>query len=152
MGHSRQMHLLIDYRYHGGYCGMQVLMSRPTIYDVAALASVGVKTVSRYLNGVAVRPATAKAIRKAVEQLGYRRNDSAAQLRLGTTASIGLVVDDVSEPFQSVLARAVEEVTAHEGSVLMTASSEKDPDRERLVIETFLSRRVDGLIDRKSVV
>jgi LacI family transcriptional regulator len=56
------------------------------------------------------------------------------------------VIEDVAEPFQSVLTRAVEEVTYGRGSLLFTASSTGSAVRERSVVLAFCARRVDGLI------
>jgi LacI family transcriptional regulator len=115
--------------------------------DVAAAAGVGLKTVSRVVNGESgVNQATAERVRQAIEALGFRRNDSARVLRQGHTASIGLVLEDVSDPFYSVLTRAVEEVVRAHGSLLFTGSSDEDPQRERELTLAFCARRVDGLI------
>jgi LacI family transcriptional regulator len=120
---------------------------RPTMKDVAARAGVGLKTVSRVVNGESgVTPDTAARVRTAVEALGFRRNDSARVLRKGQTASIGLVLEDVGNPFYSTLARAVEDVTHGNGSLLFMGSSDEDPERERKLTLTFCARRVDGLI------
>lgn len=120
---------------------------RATIKDVARLAGVGVGTVSRVVNGMPeVSAASVEAVNKAIETLGYRRNDSARTLRTGATESIGLLVEDVADPFFSLLNRAVEDEVVRRGSVLLTASSSKNPDRARQLILTFCSRRVDGLI------
>jgi LacI family transcriptional regulator len=120
--------------------------ARPTMRDVAARAGVGIKSVSRVVNGEYVRPETERVIVEAIAELGFSRNDSAAMLRQGSTASVGLVLEDIAEPFQSTLTRAVEAVTLANGSILMTASSGEDPDRELQVVRAFCARRVDGLI------
>src|SRR3984885_2912149 len=120
--------------------------ARPTMRDVAARAGVGIKSVSRGVNGEYVRPETERVIVAAIAELAFSRNDSAAMLRRGSTASVGLVLEDIAEPFQSVLTRAVESVTIANGSILMTASSGGDPAREKRVVCAFCARRVDGLI------
>jgi LacI family transcriptional regulator len=120
--------------------------ARPTMRDVAALAGVGIKSVSRVVNGEYVRPETERVIVQAIAELGFSRNDSAAMLRQGLSASVGLVLEDIAEPFQSTLTRAVEAVTLANGSILMTASSGEDPAREHTVVRAFSARRVDGLI------
>ncbi len=122
---------------------------RPTIRDVADGAGVSVKTVSRVLNGErSVAPTTALRVRAAVEALGYQRNEPAASLRRRgqSTSIIGLVIEDVSNPFYSVLARAVEQVARENDYLLMVASSDEDPGKEVEVIRAFCARRVDGLI------
>jgi LacI family transcriptional regulator len=121
---------------------------RPTIKDVAAVAGVGFKTVARVVNGEpGVKETTAERVRQAIDQLGFRRNDGARLLREGRrTSSIGLILEDVSDPFYSQLSRAVEEVARAHGSLVFTGSSAEDPTRERELALALCARRVDGLI------
>ena len=115
--------------------------------DVAAHAGVALKTVSRVVNAEpGVTPATADRVRAAIAELGFRRNDSARILRKGQTASIGLVLEDIGDPFYSALSRAVEDVARSHGHVLFTGSSDEDPAREQEIALAFCARRVDGLI------
>ena len=117
------------------------------MHDVAAAAGVALKTVSRVVNDEpGVNPVTAERVREAIRRLGYRRNESARFLREGRTASIGLVIEDVSDPFYSGVSRAVETVARRHGHLLFTGSSEEDPDLEREIVMAFCARRVDGLI------
>ena len=98
--------------------------NRPTMKDVAARAGVGLKTVSRVVNGEpGVTPETEHRVREAIEALGFRRNDSARVLRKGRTASIGLVLEDLADPFYGPLSRAVEEVARAHGAQLINGSS-----------------------------
>ena len=115
--------------------------------DVARAAGVGLKTVSRVVNGEpGVNAATAERVRSAIDRLGFRRNDSARILRRGNTASIGLVLEDVADPFYSGLTRAVEEVARRHDSLVFAGSSDEDPERERELTLAFCARRVEGLI------
>lgn len=121
--------------------------SRPTMKDVAARAGVGLKTVSRVVNGESgVTEDTERRVREAITALGFRRNDSARVLRKGRTASIGLVLEDLADPFYAPLNRAVEEVARAHGALLINGSSAEDPDRERELALAFCARRVDGLV------
>ncbi len=121
--------------------------TRPTMKDVAARARVGLKTVSRVVNDEpGVTPATADRVRSAITELGFRRNDSARMLRKGRTASVGLLLEDIGDPFYSVLSRAVEAVARFHGSLLFTGSSAEHPQRERELAMAFCARRVDGLV------
>jgi len=120
---------------------------RPTMKDVAGRAGVALKTVSRVVNGEpGVRPQVAERVRSAIAELGYRRNDGARLLRKGQTASVGLVLEDIGDPFYSTLSRAVEDVAHQHDSLLLTGSSDEDPERERELALAFCARRVDGLI------
>ncbi|MEU6309555.1 LacI family DNA-binding transcriptional regulator [Streptomyces sp. NPDC047014] len=115
--------------------------------DVAARAGVGLKTVSRVVNGEpGVTPETEKRVQQAIEALGFRRNDSARVLRKGRTATVGLVLEDLADPFYGPLNRAVEEVARAHGALLVNGSSAEDPDRERELALALCARRVDGLI------
>lgn len=121
--------------------------TRPTMKDVAARAGVGLKTVSRVVNGEAgVTPDTERRVQDAITALGFRRNDSARILRKGRTASIGLVLEDLADPFYAPLNRAVEEVARAHGALLINGSSAEDAERERELALAFCARRVDGLI------
>src|ERR1044072_5636533 len=84
--------------------------TRPTMRDVAVLAGVSLKTVSRVINdepGVAA--ATADRVVAAISELGFQRNDLARSLRQGRSSStLGLLIEDVSNPFYSAIAQAVE--------------------------------------------
>jgi LacI family transcriptional regulator len=117
--------------------------------DVAALAGVGLKTVSRVVNSEpGVSPALESRVRRAIEQLSYRRDANAATLRrLGRkTQTIGLVLEDVSNPFSSALHRAVEDAARERGVLVFAGSCEEDPERERELIGSFRERRVDGIV------
>ncbi|MFK4688383.1 LacI family transcriptional regulator [Streptomyces pristinaespiralis] len=121
--------------------------NRPTMKDVAARAGVGLKTVSRVVNGEpGVTPDTERRVQEAIESLGFRRNDSARVLRKGRTASIGLVLEDLADPFYGPLSRAVEEVARAHGALLINGSSAEDPEREQELALALCARRVDGLI------
>jgi LacI family transcriptional regulator len=115
--------------------------------DVAARAGVGLKTVSRVVNAEpGVTPDTERRVQEAIDALGFRRNDSARVLRKGRTASIGLVLEDLADPFYGPLNRAVEEVARSHGALLINGSSAEDPDREQELVLALCARRVDGLI------
>ncbi|MFJ9819672.1 LacI family DNA-binding transcriptional regulator [Streptomyces sp. NPDC101151] len=121
--------------------------NRPTMKDVAARAGVGLKTVSRVVNGEpGVTPDTERRVQEAIDALGFRRNDSARVLRKGRTASIGLVLEDLADPFYGPLSRAVEEVARAHGALLINGSSAEDPEREQELALALCARRVDGLV------
>jgi LacI family transcriptional regulator len=121
--------------------------SRPTMKDVAVAARVSLKTVSRVVNGEpGVAPSTEQRVRDAIATLSFRRNDSARLLRTGQTATVGLVLEDIGDPFYSALSRGVESVARSHGSLLISGSSDADPATEHMLALTLCARRVDGLI------
>lgn len=121
--------------------------ARPTMRDVAALAGVAVKTVSRVINQVpTVDPALARRVQAAADKLGYRPNRAASNLRSGRTDTIGLLLEDVSNPFSAAVHRAIEDYIRDRGILLLTASLDEDPAREKQLVSRLIDRRVDGLI------
>jgi LacI family transcriptional regulator len=117
--------------------------------DVAALAGVSLKTVSRVINGeMGVRPELEARVRAAALQLGYQPDDRARHLRLGnkSSRSIGFIQVDVANPFFSRILRGVEDVARAHGYLVLSGSSDGEADREEALITTFVARRVDGLI------
>lgn len=115
--------------------------------DVAAEAHVSVKTVSRVVNGEpGVRADTAARVRAVIERTGFMRHDGARVLRQGRTQMIGLVVEDLANPFYSQIGAAVEREARIHRHQLITASAEGSPTRQRVLLEGLVSRRVDGLV------
>lgn len=116
--------------------------------DVAAMSGVSLKTVSRVVNGEqTVSEELAARVRWAAEQLHYRHNLTASSLRSGgRTRTMGLLIEDVGNPFSATLHRAIEDVASRRGVAVFAASVNEDPDNERRLALALVSRRVDGLI------
>lgn len=117
--------------------------------DVAALAGVGLATVSRVVNGKAgVSAETTARVQAAIQRLDYRRDVHASSLRSSDrrTATIGLVLEDVANPFMSALHRAVEDSVRERGMLVFAGSCDEDGDRERELIGALRTHRVDGII------
>jgi LacI family transcriptional regulator len=122
---------------------------RPTMNDVARSAGVSLKTVSRVVNGEpTVDHALVARVRAAVDSLHYRPHLGASMLRRKDrrTGTIGLLLEDVGNPFSAVLHRAVEDAARLRGVHVLTGSLDEDPDRERDLIRAFARRHADGLI------
>ena len=123
--------------------------ARPTMNDVARSAGVSLKTVSRVVNGeTTVAPELAARVRAAVEALNYRPHIGASMLRRNdrSTRTIGLLVEDVGNPFSAALHRAVEDEARRRGVHVLTGSLDEDPERERELARAFAQRSADGLI------
>lgn len=120
-----------------------------TMRDVASLAGVGVKTVSRALNGEPnVSPATAERVNRAAAALNYEINVYAGGLRRSgsRTKTLGLLLESVDNPFSGAVHRGVETIMRPHGIAVLAASYDEDPDSEQGIVTGFLQRRVDGLI------
>jgi LacI family transcriptional regulator len=118
-----------------------------SIKDVANHASVAVGTVSNVLNypdRVSVR--TKERVLRAIDELGFIRNDAARQLRAGQSRTIGLIVLDVGNPFFTSVVRAAEDAAALHGSAVLLGDSGHDAGRESKYIDLFQEQRVQGLL------
>ena len=117
--------------------------------DVAALAGVSLKTVSRVVNGEpGVSDDLAERVNRAAAQLAYQHNLAASNLRRasGRTATLGLVLEDVANPYSAVVYRAVEDTARKHGVAVFAASMDEDAEQQDQLVSTFIARRVDGLI------
>lgn len=122
---------------------------RATMKQVAALAGVGTKTVSRVINQEPnVAEATAARVWQAVRSLDYHVDLQAGSLRRadGRTRTLGLLVGSVDNPFAGAIHRAVEDTAIQREVAVFASSFDDDPEREELAVQAFLRRRVDGLI------
>lgn len=116
---------------------------------VATLAGVGVKTVSRVINGEPnVSQKTADKVWDAVRALDYQPDLQAGSLRRadGRTRTLGLLVGSVDNPFAGAIHRAVEDAASARGVSVFASSLDDDPTREEDAVRNFLQRRVDALI------
>ena len=117
--------------------------------DVAALSGVSLKTVSRVINHEpGVSPDLTSRVARAIEQLDFRPNLAASSLRRsdGRTASIGVILEDIANPYSAAVHRAVEDVARARGLIVLAGSVDEDPDRERRLAAAFIARRVEGMI------
>ena len=122
---------------------------RPTMGDVAALAGVSRKTVSRVFNSEAtVGEDLVAKVRLAASQLNYKMNLVASDLRRsnGRPSTIGLLIQDVSNEFFANIFRAVEDVAESYGVTVLASNIDEDAEREHRLTSQLVERRVDGLI------
>jgi LacI family transcriptional regulator len=120
-----------------------------TMRDVAVVARVSIKTVSRVVNDEpGVSPELVARVTQAIRMLGYQHNTTASNLRRNgqRTLTIGLLLDDVANPFSSALHRAIEEVAHRHNTLVFAVSSDQEDAREDRLIRAMATRRVDGLI------
>jgi LacI family transcriptional regulator len=124
------------------------MSNRATMRDVAALAGVGLKTVSRVVNGEdGVSKSLVERVQRASEKLGYRHNLAASNLRRGhRTKSVAVLVQDLSNDYSAKLLRAIDDTAREQGVVVFSASLDEEEVRERELVANFVARRVDGLI------
>jgi len=120
---------------------------RPTIIDVANRAGVSKSTVSLVLqNSPLVRAETRDEVRRAMLDIGYVYNRSAAQLRQSNTGLIGLVINDLRNPFFTEFATSVQMALSSRGFATVLANTDEDPALQAQVVSAMLEHGVAALI------
>lgn len=118
-----------------------------SIKDVAAAAGVSTATVSRVLsNKPYIRPELRERVMAAVEQLEYRPNLVARNLRSQQSNTIGLIVSDIQNPFFSALSRAVEDTAYEHGFSVLLCNTDESHEKELMYLNVMRDERVAGLI------
>jgi LacI family transcriptional regulator len=119
----------------------------PGMKDVAAVAGVSIGTVSNVLNRPhLVSEATRLRVQAAIVELGFVRNETARQLRAGSSRTIAYVVLDAANPFFNDVSRGVEDIARGEGMVVYLCNSNQDGGREREYLERLREQRVQGVL------
>src|SRR5512138_65873 len=123
------------------------MSTRVTMSDVARKAGVSLMTVSRVINNKGdVSSETRQRVLEVISNLGYRPSAIARSLATRETATIGLVVPDVSNAFFAEITQGVERLAYSKGYHVFLCNTEEDPQRELAVIQSLEEKRVDGLI------
>ncbi|TPK20510.1 substrate-binding domain-containing protein [Mesorhizobium sp. B2-5-9] len=121
--------------------------AKATIFDIAREAGVSKSTVSLVLQGSGlIRPETAVKVRKAIEDVGYVYNRGAANLRKAHSNVIGMVINDLTNPFFAELAVGMERVFQSAGIVPFIANTAENPVRQEEVLKSMMEQGVAGLI------
>lgn len=119
------------------------------IKDVAAKAKVHPSTVSRVLNPETrsmVSKTVAERVSKIAAEMGYARSTLAYGLRTGRTHTVGVVIPDLTNPMFPPIIRGIERSLAKQGYNVILADSDNDQKIEMSIVESMVSRNVDGLI------
>jgi LacI family transcriptional regulator len=121
----------------------------PTLRDVAQGAGVHPATASRALNPQTrrlVNEETADRVIRVAESLGYRPNPIARSLKTARSATVGLVIPDLTNPLFPPMVRGIEDVIGPAGYSAWVVNTDNDPARERSQIDSLRLRQVEGLI------
>ena len=122
--------------------------ARATVEDVARLAGVSTKTVSRVISGGPhVSAATRQKVERAASALRFRANTLARELRSGgVTTTVAFVIGDLTNPFFASVAAGLERTVARHGLTLVIAATDDEARQERAVVSAMLERRVRALL------
>ncbi len=120
---------------------------RPTIHDVAAHAGVSKSTVSLVLQGGSqVRAETAKLVRKAMAETGYVYNRAAAQLRTSAVGLVGLVINDLRNPFFTEFATTLQMAMAAKGYATVISNSAEDAALQAKLVGSMIEHGVSAIV------
>lgn len=118
-----------------------------SIRDVAQRAGVSVGTVSNVLNRPGeVSPESILRVHRAIEELGYVRNDAARKLRAGVSTTVGFVVLDGQNPFFGDVVRGAEDEASRHGIAVLYGNTDEDVGRERMYLDLFEEQQVRGVL------
>ena len=118
-----------------------------TMKDVAALAKVGVGTVSRVLNSSgSVKESTRRKVEAAMKELNYIPNAYARGLKMNKTNTVALIIPTIWHPFFSEFAYYVESNLAEHKYKMLLCNSDVSSDKELEYIQMVQENKVDGII------
>lgn len=132
-------------------------MNKVSLEDVAKALGVSKTLVSLVLNNKAkqhgISSETCKRVLEKVAEMNYRPNMAAKGLRTGKSNVIGLIVADISNPFYSKIARAIEDEARENGYQLLICSSDEDEEKELQLFSLLYSgQQVEGIITSTTLV
>ena len=123
---------------------------RTLIHDIARHLNVSIATVSFVLNGKAkeqrISDALAEKVLRYVEEVGYKPNQLAKSLRTGKTNVIGLIIEDISNPFFATVAWLIEKKAFERGYRIIYCSTDNNTAKTKDLISMFQERHIDGYI------
>jgi LacI family transcriptional regulator len=122
-------------------------VKRPTIVDVARRAGVSKSTVSLVLrSSPLVRPEKRARVEEAMAALGYVYNRSAASLRTAGVGLVGLVINDLRNPFFTEFATSAQMALAARGYAIVIANTDEDPALQTQVVTSMIEHGVSAVV------
>ncbi|RFZ94893.1 LacI family transcriptional regulator [Mucilaginibacter conchicola] len=126
------------------------MSKKVSIVDIANTLNISKTTVSFILNGRAqekrISEELVARVLKLVKEVGYKPNSLAKSLRTGKSNIIGLMVEDISNPFFANIARLIEDRAYEKGYRIIYCSTDNNSEKTRDLITMFRDRHVDGYI------
>lgn len=116
-----------------------------TIRDVSKASGISIATVSKYLNGVSVRPRSAEKISRAIAELGYHPNPIARSLRNSCTMTIGILVDNITNNFYNNMVALLTRSLREFGYSCLICDVDNSVGTISDTINFFASKKVDGV-------
>lgn len=121
--------------------------SQITIKDIAKALGISPSTVSRALKDHPdISSKTRKAVKELAEQMNYEPNAIALSLRNKSSKTIGVIIPEIAHYFFSSVISGIEEIATEEGFTVIICQSNEDYEKERNIVHTLMSKRVDGIL------
>lgn len=118
-----------------------------TIDDIARLAEVSKTTVSRVLAGSSlVKESTFRHVQKIIDENNYEPSELARSLATKKTNTIGVVIDELANPFFIEVAKYIEAILYEHGYLMLLCSSSWKEDKELNITKALVNRKVDGIL------
>ena len=126
---------------------VHIVFLMATIKDIAQAAGVSLATVSRVVNdGPKVGEKTRQRVKKIMQEMGYRPNANARALVTQRSASLGVVLAELHDPFFAMLAHGVESITRTNNVQILLSAGSIEKETELKAIETLLEHRVEAMV------
>lgn len=125
-------------------------MKKLSIADIARELNISKTTVSFILNKRAeekrISPQLVERVEAFIKEVGYKPNPIAKSLRTGKTNIIGLMVENIADPFFAAVARHVENKAYQNGYKILYCSTDNNTEKTKELLDMFRERNVDGCI------
>ncbi len=123
--------------------------SKVSIKDIAEELNISTTTISFIINKKAKNRISDEVIKKVedyIEEVGYIPNSSAQSLRTGKSKTILYMVEDISDPFFSSIAKEMEEIAFENGYKIIYCSTENKKERALQLLSYFKDKQIDAFI------
>ena len=125
-------------------------MKKLSIADIARELNISKTTISFIVNKRAeekrISPGLVKRVEEYIKEVGYKPNPIAKSLRTGKTNIIGLMVENIADPFFAAVARHIENKAYQSGYKILYCSTDNNTAKTKELLEMFRDRNVDGCI------
>ena len=125
---------------------MAIQKNRVTLKDIAEETELSINTVSRVLRGMYATPGVTQRVFDAAERLGYIGNSAASSMRSGTTRTIAIIMEDISNPHYSRLLKIMSNFLGRQGYTSIIFNTENSLEYEKNALLSALRRGVDGIL------
>ncbi len=114
--------------------------------DIARITGLSIATVSKCINGQSIKEENRALIEKAIEELGYVRDESARSMKTGKSGFVAIIVPSLEISLISVFVRECQSIITEKGLTPIICVSENDERREQALVSRLKANQIDGMI------